>query len=208
MIPHTLTHDMSSLAVSPLLDDQEPEGGQPDEGARADRSVLADVLQDQPVRACPEPPQSLLRELFQGAEPPVSDDRAEADQESLFFRLMTGSEPDAGTFASGAPADGSQDTDILTAAPALGAIRLAGPQRHETAPRQPTDKPATEQSLDGLPMIGVGMRLRLRQLGIRTLSDLASSSPEALNDALGDAARIVDVGVWIDAARSACGTGD
>jgi predicted flap endonuclease-1-like 5' DNA nuclease len=64
--------------------------------------------------------------------------------------------------------------------------------------------PAAEKSSDDLTVIkgiGPGMQRRLNQGGIYTCSQLARSTPEELNQILGDTARLAKVEEWIDEAR-------
>ncbi len=54
--------------------------------------------------------------------------------------------------------------------------------------------------LDALPMIGAGMRLRLDQLGIHSVQDLAAADAGALKTALGQISLLANVEGWIEAA--------
>jgi predicted flap endonuclease-1-like 5' DNA nuclease len=49
---------------------------------------------------------------------------------------------------------------------------------------------------------GPGMLIRLSQLGLHTIGELARSDPAALRQALGDISRLVDVDTWINNARA------
>jgi hypothetical protein len=50
---------------------------------------------------------------------------------------------------------------------------------------------------------GPGMTLRMRQLGIQTVSELASSDPAWLRNALGEISQLINVDLWIANARKA-----
>lgn len=50
--------------------------------------------------------------------------------------------------------------------------------------------------------IGLGMTLRLSQIGIRTSHDLARADVRALRVALGDASRFLDLALWVSRAQS------
>lgn len=72
----------------------------------------------------------------------------------------------------------------------------AGPQgRAAPEPELPPDPPLAEIGF------GPGMLIRLSQLGLRTIGDLARSDAAALRQALGDISRLVDVETWIENAR-------
>ena len=51
---------------------------------------------------------------------------------------------------------------------------------------------------------GPGMTIRLSQVGIETISDLAQANPAALRHALGDISQLINVDVWIASAQAAC----
>jgi hypothetical protein len=59
----------------------------------------------------------------------------------------------------------------------------------------PVDPPLAEIGF------GPGMLIRLSQLGLHTIGDLAQADPAALRLALGDISRLVDVETWISNAR-------
>ena len=60
---------------------------------------------------------------------------------------------------------------------------------------------AAEDDLTAIGGIGVGMKQRLNQGGIRTFVQLAHSTPEALRKLLGNAGRLAKVSSWIKEAR-------
>jgi predicted flap endonuclease-1-like 5' DNA nuclease len=53
---------------------------------------------------------------------------------------------------------------------------------------------------------GPGMLIRLSQLGVHTMADLATANPAQLRTGLGDISRLVDVDTWIRNARQASKT--
>lgn len=64
-----------------------------------------------------------------------------------------------------------------------------------------------DQSL-GAMGFGPGMLIRLRQLGLRTASDLAGADASQLRSALGDISRLIDVEGWIRLARQTVQPGE
>jgi predicted flap endonuclease-1-like 5' DNA nuclease len=72
-------------------------------------------------------------------------------------------------------------------------ISLSEPDARET--EAPDD-------LTAIQGIGPGRLRRLNDAGIYTFSQLAQSSVDTLNDALGEASRLVDVGKWIEQAKT------
>ncbi len=92
--------------------------------------------------------------------------------------------------------------------PAPDASPASGGGETPDAPSEPVDlrealkqrKIRTPVPIDALPMIGTGMRVRLNQIGVRTVQDLAAADPVALKASLGEVSRLAHVEAWIDAA--------
>ena len=68
------------------------------------------------------------------------------------------------------------------------------------APAAPPQK-AAEDDLTAIGGIGVGMKQRLNQGGIRSFAQLADSTPEQLREVLGNAGRLAKVNNWIKEAQ-------
>ena len=68
------------------------------------------------------------------------------------------------------------------------------------APAAPPQK-AAEDDLTAIGGIGVGMKQRLNQGGIRSFAQLAHSTPEQLREVLGNAGRLAKVNNWIKEAQ-------
>jgi predicted RecB family nuclease len=68
------------------------------------------------------------------------------------------------------------------------------------APPAPSPPPRALASIG----FGPGMTIRLSQVGIETVSDLAQANPAALRHALGDISQLINVDVWIASAQAAC----
>ena len=51
---------------------------------------------------------------------------------------------------------------------------------------------------------GPGMTIRLSNIGIKTVADLAASDPTWLKTPLGDISHLINVEVWLQTARNAC----
>jgi hypothetical protein len=82
--------------------------------------------------------------------------------------------------------------------------QAAAPEATVAAPPdEPADPPAELPADPPLAEIGFGqgMLIRLSQLGLHTIGDLARADPAGLRLALGDISRLVDVETWINNAR-------
>jgi predicted flap endonuclease-1-like 5' DNA nuclease len=81
----------------------------------------------------------------------------------------------------------------------------------EPAAPQANDAPGTAMPEVALPLsvigFGPGMTMRMSQLGIETVSQLAMADRNWLRTELGDLSQLVHVDVWIEAARKACARG-
>jgi len=80
------------------------------------------------------------------------------------------------------------------------AHRDAEPQAAPRAAR--TVRAAVEGSIELVPILGPGMRLRLAQLGYASEADLADADPQRLKAELGPISRLLDVEGWIARARN------
>jgi hypothetical protein len=68
-------------------------------------------------------------------------------------------------------------------------------------PPEPAVKPVAPKPTLAEMGFGQGMLLRLSQIGLRTVADLARADPADLRAALGDSSRLVDVDAWVIRAR-------
>ena len=79
------------------------------------------------------------------------------------------------------------------------------PQQNDTAPEMSAPSDHDTPAAASLPLsaigFGPGMTIRMRQVGIETVSDLAASEPAALRSALGDISQLINVDLWIASAR-------
>jgi len=89
-------------------------------------------------------------------------------------------------------------------APPAVQVAVDGPQAEAAVPSPAA--PVAPPSGPPLAAIGFGpgMIIRFGQLGIETAADLAASDPDALRTALGDITRLINVEMWIEAAKRAC----
>ena len=99
---------------------------------------------------------------------------------SVFASLMNGQPP----IAAEAPVRTAASPVPMPAAPG-------------TRPAAPPPRRLTLAELG----FGQGMLLRLSQIGLRTVTDLAHADPADLRAALGDSSRLVDIDAWIVRAR-------
>lgn len=84
-----------------------------------------------------------------------------------------------------------------------GQIPIGAESQEQTAPPL-VDRPvAPPPPLPTLAEIGFGqgMLIRLNQVGLRTVTDLAHADPADLRAALGDSSRLIDIDIWIARAR-------
>ncbi len=113
--------------------------------------------------------------------------------------------PAAVAMASAEPpleADPEPDTD--------GRGAVMGREGHDTQKTcgQPEQSlaPRREPILSDIGL-GPSMLIRLNQLGLRDVSDVAQASADDLRAALGDSSRLLNVEAWIASARTLAGTG-
>ncbi len=101
-----------------------------------------------------------------------------------------------------APQSVPSDPALAKALALIAAHREARRRPPATPPPPPEEKP-----LPGNPSLeeigfGPGMRIRLGQLGLHTVGDLAAAEAARLRLALGEISRLVDVEAWIGSARA------
>jgi predicted flap endonuclease-1-like 5' DNA nuclease len=121
--------------------------------------------------------------------------------------------PDVATPATSAEGPPSQEGSPSIFATYCGTMQAASSPIEPMAPELQTPPPAEETietavPEDILPLsaigFGPGMTIRMSQLGIETVSQLAVADREWLRTELGDLSQLVHVDVWIEAARKAC----
>ncbi len=95
---------------------------------------------------------------------------------------------------------GTPPDPALAKAMALIAAHREARRRPGVAPSPPAEKPPGNPSLEEIGF-GPGMRIRLGQLGLRSVGDLAAADAARLRLALGEISRLIDVEAWIDSAR-------
>lgn len=86
-------------------------------------------------------------------------------------------------------------------APNVSGATMAAPET--SAPEKPAEKPHGPPHDPPLAEIGFGpgMLIRLSQLGLHTIGDLAGADAAQLRVSLGDISRLVDVETWVNSAR-------
>jgi hypothetical protein len=102
--------------------------------------------------------------------------------------------------ATPAPAKVSRPTAAKKTPAAPVAIELPPPVA--LAPKAPEGPIANPAPLSQLPALGPGMVWRLNQIGVATVGDLASASPDVLRDKLGAIAKLIRAETLIGMARS------
>ena len=104
-------------------------------------------------------------------------------------------------------ADGSIFATYCDAAaappPLTGAVPPATPPPAENASVAPIMSEPMPLSVIGF---GPGMTMRMGQLGIMCVADLAAADAGSLGAALGDLSELVHADLWIASARKACGS--
>jgi predicted flap endonuclease-1-like 5' DNA nuclease len=140
------------------------------------------------------------------------------DRGSVFADLVSVTLIDTPSETSPAAANASVQTRVaVSPGPADPQPPLAcGPQGAAPEPAAPDNEgpgrapaphsaPASDAPSRDIPLaelgFGPGMRIRLRQLGLHSMSDLAHANATELRAALGDISRLVDVERWISDAR-------
>ncbi|ARE42190.1 hypothetical protein RGUI_4049 [Rhodovulum sp. P5] len=111
--------------------------------------------------------------------------------------------------ASSAPEDAPKDSAAAAKATVLpdsepDAVDGASPDMpEEAAPEEPAE-PALDSSSDlfDLPGAGSGLVWMLQNAGVATMRDLAAADADALSERLGLIGQILDIGHWIDFAKS------
>jgi predicted flap endonuclease-1-like 5' DNA nuclease len=142
-----------------------------------------------------------------GAAAPAETDAAIADapaaEEPSVFAELLGRQAEAPCLpepAAAMPEDAAQPgpdaAPVAEEAPALAADPADAP------PDAPPQDGAADKDLGAIAELGPGMRLRLAQIGIHTLDDLAQADAGALRAGLGEISRMLRVERWIEAARS------
>jgi predicted flap endonuclease-1-like 5' DNA nuclease len=108
-------------------------------------------------------------------------------------------------------ADVAEEAASSEAQPSEVAVELASPEaQSEKLPEAdetntpPENAPACDPPLAQIGF-GPGMLIRLSQLGLHTIADLAQADAEHLRQQLGDISRLVDVEAWISNARRTAG---
>jgi predicted flap endonuclease-1-like 5' DNA nuclease len=101
------------------------------------------------------------------------------------------------------PAEAKHATPVPPAAEQAAPLEAGG----TNSPAQtcaPMEEPTPPASLPLSDIgFGPGMIIRLSQLGITSIADMAAADPTALRNALGDISRLVNVENWIASARKA-----
>lgn len=88
----------------------------------------------------------------------------------------------------------------LIAAYRAARLRNAAPGEPAPGEQAARMRPAPPPSLAEIGF-GPGMRIRLGQLGLHSVTDLAEADAARLRAALGDISRLIDVEAWISHAR-------
>jgi predicted flap endonuclease-1-like 5' DNA nuclease len=92
---------------------------------------------------------------------------------------------------------------VIADAAAAPAPEAAVPPTEPLAPPPTAADPAPNDPPLAEIGFGPGMLIRLSQLGMHTMADLAAANPAELRSGLGDISRLVDVETWISNARQA-----
>jgi predicted flap endonuclease-1-like 5' DNA nuclease len=101
---------------------------------------------------------------------------------------------------------------VAPTAPAVAPMQGDDAVALAEAPPQPAAPTKAAESVveNILPLsvigFGPGMTIRMSQLGIETVSQLAAADPDWLRASLGDLSQLVHAELWIASARKACGT--
>jgi hypothetical protein len=152
-------------------------------------------------------------------------DSRQALRQGRAARLGAGRPPPAQT-PDAAPAEATETTKAASPEPAVtaeiggsifagfcGAVDAAAAmdeaaRQANAPPDEGPHSPQAELTAEArLPLsaigFGPGMTMRMRQLGIETVSELASSDPVWLRNALGEISQLINVDLWIANARQA-----
>jgi predicted flap endonuclease-1-like 5' DNA nuclease len=161
---------------------------------RASRAAAPEEERRDPVvaMAAAEEPSIFAELLGRPAEDPPPEGVAEM---VAVMPAAPDAPPEACEVASVAPPDAAAMLPPVLQAP-------VAPAPGVPAPVVPARSIGSGDDLGAIAELGPGMRLRLAQLGVHTLDDLARADPAALRLGLGEVSRMLRVERWIEAARS------
>lgn len=137
-------------------------------------------------------PQSDISCIAHPDTAPKIDPHPEKINGSIFANLINTSEQRQDSL--GVPFSQTQHCNSTMAIPDEQTGLTSAPEPNETAPTA-YDPPLAEIGF------GPGMVIRLSQVGVQTLDDLARCNVPHLHEALGDVSHLVDIKNWIDSAR-------